>query len=119
MRVKFLIVHSIIKMRLQLQSLICAYFLAIIGHSSTRQFNASIHNSPHGQNNSSVNLSSPAVISTIIGGVNSIDRPFYIRIVNTGNYEFCGGSIVNSFWIITAASCVYEYTGKFQFFFTV
>ncbi|CAH2315124.1 coagulation factor IX [Pelobates cultripes] len=50
----------------------------------------------------------------IVGGTDSLkgEFPWQVLLVNTNNVGFCGGSIVNEKWIVTAAHC-FNIPGKF------
>ena len=51
--------------------------------------------------------------TNIINGIDSPDRPFYVRVL-FDRMDFCGGAILSPYWVITAAHCIY--TRKSWFF---
>ncbi|OCT67735.1 coagulation factor IX [Xenopus laevis] len=51
----------------------------------------------------------------VVGGTNSLkgEFPWQVHLVNKDNIGFCGGSIINEKWIVTAAHCFLE-IGEFK-----
>ena len=44
-------------------------------------------------------------ISTIVNGVDSVNRAFYVRLYDHGKFV-CGGTIAHRFFVLTADSCI-------------
>ena len=60
---------------------------------------------PAAVNKTSVNQL-PPVNSFIINGIKSDKRNFYVKLVFTTSIGFCGGTVVQRFFVLTAAHCV-------------
>ena len=52
--------------------------------------------------------SRPSAISRIVGG--SVARvnswPWQVMLIRSSGSQFCGGSLVDRYWVVTAAHCV-------------
>ena len=47
------------------------------------------------------------IVSNIINGLPAVDRPFYVEIHDSvTNDLICGGTIIQQYFIITAARCI-------------
>ena len=83
------------------------FFVAILLHSLTISFKAITKAYPGKNNESSRHL-----ISSIVNGVPAFNRPFYASLKYLETDEFiCGATVVQSSWVLTAASCV-DFDGK-------
>lgn len=57
--------------------------------------------------------SSPVSITRVVGGENASEASWGWAVsISVGNLYLCGGSILSSSWIITAAHCIENYTPK-------
>ena len=52
----------------------------------------------------------------IIGGYDSPVRPFFIRVNIIKQSYFCGGALIDFWWVITSAQCVYRIKSKNYYF---
>ena len=61
---------------------------------------------------------SRSLIGQIIKGVDSQDRPFYVRLIAKADNGLmrgtCGGTIVRARWILTSGHCVENFRGNWQ-----
>ena len=57
-----------------------------------------------------------AITNLIIGGYNSPVRPFFIRVNIIKQSYFCGGALIDFWWVITSAQCVYRIESKNYYF---
>lgn len=48
----------------------------------------------------------------IVGGNNASisDYPWQVAVTTSNNFQFCGGTIINEYWIVTAAHCLGSYS---------
>ena len=52
--------------------------------------------------------------TAIINGVTVGTRPFFVRVSLHYSKRFCGGTVIDDHWVITAATCVNHHRGQYQ-----
>jgi secreted trypsin-like serine protease len=52
------------------------------------------------------------ILGRIVGGTtaNIADYPWQVALMTSSNSQFCGGSIISEYWILTAAHCIGHYS---------
>ena len=51
-------------------------------------------------------------ISAIINGRNIFSRGFFVKVQDHQSDVYCGGTVIAPSWIITAATCVVQFSGS-------